>query len=130
MKERLLIACLDDMDIIDLNIILKNRIEMSILYNFQDCLIELKTFYPDIVLIQAEEINDSIIKKLNNFIDGIGKKIDWLSIVKKNTPRNERLARINNVFYYGVGIDDLQNVYTAIEDLIQFRRFKYNKFEF
>lgn len=120
MRENLLLIKLNEIDIMNYSFFNVYDINIKIVFSFKEANLLLNSFSPDAILVQLDIIDNTFINKLEDLYIGSNLIIPWVCLVTTNNLTAEKIARSNNVFYYGIGTNEIDKIYTAVKDAIIF----------
>lgn len=118
MSNKLILLSLDGVNEIDEKDFESKYIDIVFVYSLSDLGRYIRKENPDAILIQSKKISLEILSRLNQIFETYNYYLPWLCLVLKNSKESEKNARINKVFYYGVGEESVAMVTLAAQDAI------------
>lgn len=122
MDKIILVLSLIDRSFLDESYLKKRNINIYYTYNISDLQKYIRRVNPDALLVQVTSMCKDVINSIKQISKVYGYSLPWLCYVTNNTKESEFLARSNNVFYYGVGLEDIINIYEASFDAVNVGR--------
>lgn len=119
MTGKILLLSLGGIHLLNKTNISENNFEFREINELGDIEESLKSYEPDAILLQVQQISDVIVYKVREALKRCSLQVPWLCLVLNNSSFGEKVARSNRVFYYGVGVEDLGFVLDAAKDAVR-----------